>query len=187
LEKTGAIRPGVRNQERINAHAGCLLPTAAKVPSASATLPASSRVRGKVSFVCLDHGNRTKSPRVGYAPSELQKKHWSLKALIEGWSPHLCGAQNRFYDDWKATRATLCKQSPIASLTRRPPCSDTHPLSCRRDAARSKTKNLRCREKFVLDLTFDRRRENRAIGHLDKVKKVATRSARFSLSTASRN
>jgi hypothetical protein len=134
-----------------------MLSIAAKVPRAPAPLPASSKVRGKVSFVCLGYGQKPKSPREGYAPSELQKKRWSSKALIEGWSPHLCGVQNGFYDDWKATRATQCKQSPIASFTRRTPCSDTHPLSCRRDAVRLKTKNLRCREKFVLDLTFDRR------------------------------
>lgn len=38
----------------------------------------------------LSKDSGTKSPPVGYAPSEYRTKPWPVEALIAGWFPLLC-------------------------------------------------------------------------------------------------
>jgi hypothetical protein len=141
----------------------------------------------EVSVVCLGQGDEPKSPRVGYAPSEYQKKPWPREALIEGWFPligkeqthfhHGCDVMtdsqpeseeqdHRFDDDRDAATAEMPRSAREDLKTPSVSCAlaSTQRLApCDgaprhpADAVRSKTHNARRMDTFVLDATFDRK------------------------------
>jgi len=70
-----------------------------------------TKVRGRVSIVRLDSRTFSKSPSIGYAPSEYRTKPWPQKAPIEGWFPLLAREQNGFRVDGTTDTVTPAPRS----------------------------------------------------------------------------
>jgi hypothetical protein len=63
LEEKGGLQPRLRDGQRINAHAEGVHYVTTQLQVALLQLSVLSRVRGKVSIICLGHPEMRKSPR----------------------------------------------------------------------------------------------------------------------------
>jgi hypothetical protein len=185
VEESGGLRPGQVSKQRINARLSSKASKHTRQCPWVATQPESSKVRGEVSVITMGQGLAPKSPSIGYAPSEYQKKRWPRQARIEGWFPLIgkeqnhsnhtydvitgsqqgSGEQKCFDDDTDATTEVLMRSaredlkitrlSGASALNQRCVLCDVAQKR-EADAVRSKTQKVRWRDRSVLDRIFDK-------------------------------